>query len=204
MTSSRASYHHGDLKTALIECAKQLLNDGGLKALSLRALAAAAGVSHMAPYAHFKNRTELFQAIAASGFRQLTTELECVNGRLPASQLILAYGVAYINFALNNAPLYRLMLSQTQAMQSAQANDSTGHLSDELAACSARPFMLLRQGFARVIRSDREQIIKAQGAWSMVHGMAALMIDGHLKVPEDMTLTQYLEVAAPTLHAGNS
>ena len=57
-------YHHGDLKVSLIEAANTILLRDGADALSLRAIAAEVGVSHMAPYAHFKNKKELISSIA--------------------------------------------------------------------------------------------------------------------------------------------
>ena len=64
-------YHHGDLKVSLIEAANTILLRDGADALSLRAIAAEVGVSHMAPYAHFKNKKELISSIAEAGFVQM-------------------------------------------------------------------------------------------------------------------------------------
>ena len=93
--SKERSYHHGDLKSALIDAALQILDTRGIEALSLRALASEVGVSHMAPYAHFKNKTELFQAIAASGFQSLTRRMQAVQDENNAIELILNYGTQY-------------------------------------------------------------------------------------------------------------
>lgn len=189
MSSRR--YHHGDLKSALIESGRKLLKNKGIEALSLRTLASDVGVSHMAPYAHFKNKSELFQAIAADGFNELAMRQEEVDVSLPANLLILEYGVQYIEFAIANAPLYRLMLSQTQIL-GPDTGESDQHLSQELRDASKRPFVLLRNAFSRLFDDKDVQNIRAQGAWSLVHGMSALMIDGHLVIPPGMSLKQYL------------
>ncbi len=191
---SHSRYHHGDLKAALISAAIHLLKEKGIEALSLRTLAAEVGVSHMAPYAHFKNKTELFQSIAAAGFRALAERMEAVPEELDASERILEYGTAYIEFAIANAPLYRMMLSQTQVTGPQKAQGAT-HLSDELKLASSYPYALLESEFARLINDDDLCAIRTQGAWSLVHGMAALIIDGHLTVPKGMPVKTFLAKA---------
>jgi AcrR family transcriptional regulator len=193
---STRNYHHGDLKTALIEAAKKLLSEKGIEALSLRTLASEVGVSHMAPYAHFKNKTELFQAIAATGFRALAQRMENVDTQQDARLVILDYGTQYIEFAIANAPLYRLMLSQTQVMGPQNAEASSPHMTQELRDASARPYSLLVQAFEQVTHDKTRQNVRAQGAWSMVHGMSALLIDGHLSIPEGTDVKGFLELAS--------
>lgn len=191
------SYHHGDLKTALVDAAIRLLKEKGVEALSLRTIAADVGVSHMAPYAHFKNKTELFQSIAAYGFNAMADRMDEIDETQLPDELILSYGAEYIAFALDNAPLYRLMLSQTQVMGPQMPSQSAEHMTGELRQASSRPFVLLRNAFAKLIDDKDLQSIRAQGAWAMVHGMAALIIDGHLNVPEGMTIKNYLAQAVP-------
>ena len=177
------SYHHGDLKSALIDAALQILDTRGIEALSLRALASEVGVSHMAPYAHFKNKTELFQSIAASGFQALTQRMTAVQGDQSPIELILDYGTQYIEFAIANPSLYKLMLSQTQ---------TAPEMTPELQQASKEPHALLVQAFERLPQSKRSASIQAQGAWAMVHGLSALITDGHLALPEGMSVKQYL------------
>ena len=76
------SYHHGDLKHTLIKAACQHLAKAGAESLSLRALARDAGVSQTAPYRHFKTKSSLFAAIAATGFDELLLVLERWAARL--------------------------------------------------------------------------------------------------------------------------
>lgn len=193
---SSRSYHHGDLKAALIEAANTLLKEKGIEALSLRTLASVVGVSHMAPYAHFKNKTELFQAIAATGFNALAQRMEEVNLKQDAAHLILDYGTQYIEFAIANAPLYRLMLSQTQVTGPQKQEQATNHMSDELKSASKRPYVLLVNAFASITQNEEKQHVRAQGAWAMVHGIASLLIDGHLTIPQDMSIKSFLATAS--------
>lgn len=189
------SYHHGDLKAALISAANLLLKEKGITALSLRTIASEVGVSHMAPYAHFKNKTELFQAIAAEGFRSLAQRMDAVKQDQKATQQILDYGTEYIKFALDNAPLYRLMLSQTQ-VGGPDKTDEADHMSDELKEASKRPYTLLLNAFGEITDDKQIQHVRAQGAWSIVHGMSAFLIDGHLTIPEGMDIKTFLATAS--------
>jgi AcrR family transcriptional regulator len=193
---SSRNYHHGDLKVALINAANALLKEKGIEALSLRTLASEVGVSHMAPYAHFKNKSELFQAIAAAGFNALAQRQEAVSTDQSAARLILDYGTQYIEFAIANAPLYRLMLSQTQVPGPQQNEQSANHMSDELKTASKRPYMLLVNAFGLVSKDKETQNVRAQGAWAMVHGIASLLIDGHLSIPKGMSLKSFLAMAS--------
>jgi AcrR family transcriptional regulator len=111
MSSSEARpYHHGDLRRALIHAARQLLENEGPDALSLRAVAREAGVSPAAPYHHFKDKSELLEAVADQGFEELADELRRAKAETPEpTERIAALGAAYAGFALNRRALYRVM-----------------------------------------------------------------------------------------------
>lgn len=199
-------YHHGDLKTSLIEAANVILLRDGADALSLRAIAAEVGVSHMAPYSHFKNKKELILAVSSAGFEYLADVMELKTQQYEsAGELILSYGAAYLDFAVGNPQLYRLMLGQVETQgrknqkeaskdkQPIKPEKKKGTISN-----SKRPFVLLHEAFSK--RGGDEAHIRAQalGAWSMVHGMAALILEGHIQVPDNVSMKQFL--AAATLH----
>src|SRR5579885_21125 len=71
IVASRKTYHHGNLREALIEASLDLIAESGPKALTLREAARRAGVSHNAPYRHFQDKDDLLAAVAAQGFREL-------------------------------------------------------------------------------------------------------------------------------------
>lgn len=204
------SYHHGDLKKALVEAAREILRKEGADGLSLRAIAAAVGVSHMAPYAHFKNKKELLQAIAAAGFDELTERMLAVRSRtLRERDLALNYGVEYLEFALENPEFYRIMLSQVdpagrsgRGRRDGQDSRRSQEPSDELKASSSRPFQLLHAAFTGRGTGKKEALARAIGAWSMVHGMAALIIDGHLVLPRGMEVAELLRTAVGRRRTG--
>lgn len=200
------TYHHGDLKEALIKASHKILSEKGADSLSLRAMAAEVGVSHMAPYSHFKSKKALFQEVAASGFDALANKMaQDSEGMTNASELILSYGVTYIEFALAQPQLYRLMLGQVENLGRRSTNKTEEHdtapltssdISSELQRSSKRPFTLLESAFAQTSRNTLKVKAQALGAWSMVHGMAALLIEGHFEIPAEITTKEFLAMAA--------
>ncbi len=202
------NYHHGDLKSALLTAAREVIAEQGADAVSLRGIAAAAGVSHMAPYAHFKNKQALLQAVAGSGFRGLADQLTNVKdpSLSPRSQVLL-YGVEYIEYAIANPKLYRLMINQMHQVidSNEQAEGNVPTSVSELAEASKQPYVLLRDAFLRESQLnagahtpvDKVQVkASAQGAWAMVHGLSLLIIDGHIRIPDGMDTKTYLAMAA--------
>lgn len=137
-----------------------MLEKEGPAELSLRELARRAGVSHNAPYRHFRDRDALLAALAADGFRLLGEALAHASGP--------AMGEEYVRFALEHPQLFRLMFG--------------GHLSfsrhREIAQAAARPYEALLAAFrAQPSIADPERC--AAAAWSLVHGLAHLLLDGH-------------------------
>lgn len=208
---SSKTYHHGDLKTALIAAANTIIRRDGADALSLRAIAHEVGVSHMAPYAHFKNKKDLILAVVEEGFDALADAMEtATQAQQRPGDRILAYGAAYIAFAIDNPQLYRLMLGQVESRgrghsrvkkQGGEAKDSvadltnTGEAEQPMVPSNKRPFVLLREAFQESSNDEEAVKIQALGAWSIVHGMAALIIEGLIVVPEGVSLRQFLAAA---------
>src|SRR5215472_8710574 len=91
------TYHHGDLRQALLRCAESILKRDGLEALSLRAIARAAGVSHAAPAHHFSDLSSLLSALAAEGFDRLSDSL--IEAANKGGESRLEGPRAYIAFA---------------------------------------------------------------------------------------------------------
>jgi len=162
MTRTRDSYHHGDLRTTLVRVGSELLEREGLDALTMRAVARAAGVSHAAPYHHFADKTALLAAIAARGFQALDREITERGGGAAADRLQGA-AMTYVSFAVDHPELFRLMFSSVtsspdgdpglrSAAQQAYRH-ITGTLPDESAAIAA---------------------------WSIVHGLAMLLLDAQI------------------------
>src|SRR5205085_11935081 len=98
MSTATARYHHGDLRSALLHAALDILAEHGVPGLTLREVARRAGVSPMAPYRHFDSKDALLAAVAEEGFRRLGQRLSDTPHADPMADLV-AQGMAYVRFA---------------------------------------------------------------------------------------------------------
>jgi len=105
------SYHHGDLRAALLRAALELLAERGEAGISLREVARRAEVSHNAPYRHFADREALLAALAEQGFSELLVRLQVAADGLAAAQRLAALGRCYVAYALEQRGLFRLMFA---------------------------------------------------------------------------------------------
>lgn len=169
----KKNYHHGDLRSALVAAARDMLAEVGLEKLSLRAVAKRAGVSQAAPYHHFKSKDELLDAVGAEGFLGLRQSL-LDYAAADEQDYMRGLGVGYVMFAIKNPALFRLM-------QGGYFNDKTSAVHTATAADAS--FGALMAGIRETLPDADEEaiVIKAAAAWSIVHGLATLMIDGRLK-----------------------
>jgi AcrR family transcriptional regulator len=155
------TYHHGDLRRAILDEALQVIAADGPAALSLRDLARRAGVSHAAPAHHFKDKAGLLTAIAIDGYEKLAEALT------EGSASLLDLGAAYVRFALEHPASFEVMFSP-----------DLYHQSDvDLAAARARTSALLQAGVA----SRRSSRTTALAAWSLAHGFATLWATGSMR-----------------------
>ncbi len=106
-------YHHGNLRSALLDAAERTVRDRGVDALSLRELAREVGVSHGAPRRHFSDRQALLDALAEAGFERLRLELRAaLDGAGPAFfDRLRATAAAYVRFAIDDSALLELMFA---------------------------------------------------------------------------------------------
>ncbi|MDP4005794.1 TetR/AcrR family transcriptional regulator [Methylobacterium sp. NEAU K] len=165
MSTSRSekAYHHGDLRAALVSAALELLEGGGEAALSLRAVARTCGVSAMAPYRHFAGKEDLLEAVAARGFEDLAEALGTADASAAGAEALAAQGAAYVAFACRRPALFRLMFMTP--CRKPDRPRAYGIL-EARAAALAGPAM------------PAEDLTLA--AWSLVHGLAALILDGRI------------------------
>jgi AcrR family transcriptional regulator len=192
----RRSYHHGNLRRALLDEAIAIIGAEGLGDVTLREIAARLGVSRTALYRHFADKDALLAAVATEGFRALRRALVTAweaggNGE----DALRAMGVAYVHFAVANPSHYRVMFGGAFG---AHAHDS------ELAAEGEGAFRALVDaliGLQRrgLIRGD-DALLMATYVWSLVHGMAMLAIDGRL--PHPGAIEQLMHYAFDRLRTG--
>lgn len=173
-------YHHGDLRAALIRAGLAILAEEGVQALTLRAAARRAGVSHNAPYRHFADKEALLAAIAEEGFVELAARLEDARARVPQSPRaqLEDTGWAYVQYAVTHPDHLRVMFGGLIA----NADGYPG-----LRDAEARAFNVLvaiiqaGQDAGAVIAGSPLQL--AFAAWAMVHGLALLFIDQQVPGP---------------------
>src|SRR5438477_12486515 len=106
------AYQHGNLRQALIQAGLKLLGESGVAGLTLRAAAQLAGVSHAAPYRHFRDKQALVAAIAERGFRQLTAAMREELGRCRSSdarERLTSLGLGYARFAIHSPASLRVI-----------------------------------------------------------------------------------------------
>jgi AcrR family transcriptional regulator len=118
-------YHHGNLRTALLEQAERTIRERGVQELSLRELARAVGVSHGAPSRHFPDRQSLLDALAEAGFARLGAELRrAVDRGEDFEARLQATAAAYVRFATRDAALLELMFAGKRSEESGALHDA--------------------------------------------------------------------------------
>ena len=154
-------YHHGDLRNALLDAARAILEEESLADLSLRAVARRAGVSHAAPYRHFPNHEALLVELAVEGFSELKADL-VTAARMPGSvaDRIANIGAAYMRFVARRPALARLMFgpqlpNRDKFPALAAAADAIGA---EIGSALGDPALGL-------------------AVWAAVHGLAMLILE---------------------------
>lgn len=171
------SYHHGNLEEALIAAARDELEAKGPNALSLRGVARRAGVSHAAPYHHFAGKSDLLARVAERGFRELDDAMRTAQAEAaadPQAQLV-ATGVGYMNFALGASAVFKLMFRGT--ILDDYADEA---LSEASAAAFGRLFRAVEQVHEAAGLQRANAMTDAVLAWSTVHGLATLAVEGAL------------------------
>lgn len=157
-------YHHGDLRRALLEAAMETLETEGTEKLGLRELARALGVSPAAPYRHFDSKQNLLEALAVTGFQRFAALMKSAGAA--EEDELHNMGRAYVRFALENPNLFRLMFAPTLR------RDQRPNLAMAADAAFA--------GLKRATASATDGRIAALAAWSKVHGLAVLLLDGQI------------------------
>jgi len=189
-------YHHGRLKQALLQAALALISEAGPQAFTLRAVARRAGVSHNAPYRHFRDKDELLAAVAVQGFERLKATLKrfATPGKTPEERFLLC-GRGYITFALrwpqHLQVMFDLPSTRDKYPEYAQA-------SDEAFATLLKLVGDCQQAGA-LVGSDPQSL--ALMAWSMVHGIAKLATSSHLPFGAKAVL-DFADTASRVLGAG--
>jgi AcrR family transcriptional regulator len=166
------SYHHGDLRSAVVEEGLRLLKDREAEALSLREVARNVGVSATALYRHFPDRASLLAALANAGYAMLADEQRMAAQRVAVhggQRQFAALGQAYVRFAIAHPALFRLIFVNSPAhmhLRSVAPSGSAAALLEQCVAQMLGPDAPTEARFAVMLR-----------AWSLVHGLSMLILD---------------------------
>ncbi len=170
MSFGRDSYHHGNLREALVEAARRLIAERGLAGFAFAELARAAGVSPAAPYRHFRDRNAVIAELARRGFEHLTDDLGAAwnQGRPDAVAAIERVGRAYLGFARRDPAAYAAMF-----------DGSPGEPSSALRAAADAAFAIIRQATDAACstspgRDRPPSLMVALHVWSLCHGITSL------------------------------
>jgi AcrR family transcriptional regulator len=172
-------YRHGNLREELVRCGKKRLLTEGLADLSLRRIAADAGVSQVAPKHHFGNKEGLLAAIAASGFRDLTEfRFSRIRPSMNAEQRLRVLLSSYVVFATLNPAMFHLMFSP-------EFKTPEVHL--ELNEVASQSYQLLARAATEYLKSvndsagsDADGDDMARMAWMCMHGLATLVVENRI------------------------
>lgn len=188
-SEDETSYHHGDLRQALLQAAEELLAADGTAAVGMRQIARRAGVSHAAPYRHYANRETLLADLAGRGFDRLNQRFAQLPARGEPEQRFAALARAYVRFARDEPQAWRLMFGDTLDKREYP----------ELMRISGLAFETLRET-VQALGIPAPATLETLAAWSMAHGVAHLVldhrIDAHLdaRVDPDELIRRAAEV----------
>ena len=179
---TRGRYHHGDLRNALLEKALELVAARGQEGFSLREAARAVGVSATAAYRHFADKTAILTALAKEGHARLASAMERAAAKVPgpaggkahAIGKLRAIGEVYVEFAVKNPSHFRVMFSPCMQNEGFGPDDPT----------DADAFQILVETLDELVVAGAVRAEARAGAeiiaWSAVHGLAGLLVEGAL------------------------
>jgi AcrR family transcriptional regulator len=175
----RSTYHHGDLRNALIKESALLIERRQDVEFTIRDLAQRLGISHSAAYRHFRDKTAILAALAEQGFGLLAERLAGVDAAHGASarELLGNKGLAYVQFAMDKPGYFRAMFYR-------DLGDRTAYPGLQEAAETAFQSLVatVATGHKKKHKDPAAVRISAIRAWALAHGLACLLLDG--QVPE--------------------
>jgi AcrR family transcriptional regulator len=174
----RGAYHHGNLANALIdEAVRAVTARGGIEAFSMSEVARAVGVDPTAVYRHFRDKADLLGAVARRGFVLMAEAMKRAVERDPApSRRLRVLGGAYVAFAVANPAHFRIMYGPYGAGRQGHRFEMDGPGGE-----GGDPFVMLRSALQELASRGALRVpVKraAVSAWSAVHGLASLIVDG--------------------------
>ncbi|KIX14129.1 TetR/AcrR family transcriptional regulator [Dethiosulfatarculus sandiegensis] len=182
MTQKKDTYHHENLREQLIEAALTIINKQGIESLTMRSLSQAVGASRTAAYRHFESKLDLLCRVAETGFLEIARAYQIITSEAApnACEILENLGRAYVGFAFENPELYRLMFGP---MLTTEERPPFLHQAADQAFAPLLATVELCQKQGRLVELPAQAI--ASVLWSTMHGVASLVIDGHLQTTEE-------------------
>jgi AcrR family transcriptional regulator len=198
----RTTYHHGDLRRALLDASVALLDQKGIEEFTLREVARNVGVTHGAAYRHFANKHAVLAAVSEQGFRDLTRRAREAIAKLPEDdieQRIVRLGCAYVAFALERPSHFRVMTGPRSADEAAAPEL-------EKAIEEAFDFLIgvMREAAKRGFDKGGPPKDMAMRLWLFAHGYATLVLMGRIRVRPKQIETYFVNLLRPVLKSMSS
>lgn len=189
------AYHHGDLRTVVLEEVRDIIREQGVSVVSIREVARRARVSHAAPSHHFGNKAGLLTAFAIQGYDLLADTVKAdiaAAGAVTPPGVLAVMGQAYVRFALENPEHFGVMFPGELV------NEDDPEYQRATNRCY-RPLMdVVRQGSSQGTLSADADLV-ATSAWSLVHGLASLWLSGRIQARTGATDARALARAVTEL-----
>ena len=189
----KRGYHHGNLAESLLEAVDELATQFGLEAVTLRGCAKLVGVAPSSAFRHYADKRALITAFAARALTELSDLMLAAaeRARLEEADPFRAVGLAYIKFALDKPAFFRAMWYEEGIYSS----------DPDYVAATQKLADHLRGGFANTLEDDDEKSFNPREllAWSAVHGLANLFIDG--PIAREQEKAEKMQLAADMLKA---
>lgn len=178
---NKQKYHHGDLRLALINAAIEMIHQQGIDQLTMRNLSEWVGVSRTAAYRHFSDKADLLTATAIEGFKMFSQALKVarVDNSVDEVHRFKNMGQAYIRFAVENSAYYRLMFGDIVVQKNEALQRACDLSFNELLAMIEQ-----LQRIDKIANDDAK--LQAIYIWSLMHGLASLIIDNKLHADIDI------------------
>jgi AcrR family transcriptional regulator len=209
-SAEKESYHHGDLRRALLDAARLLAEERGIDGFTLREVTRRAGVSHAAPYHHFADKAALVEALAIETYGRLAQALQEACDRKGGNALdrLGAIGVAYVEFAVEHPAEFRLLTrfevcpppSDAQLM----GTFALPHLEDAADEAYRVLTGTIEEGQKEKLVAEGNVESLALTCWASVHGLAVLILDGLIgkSAHAQMKVNELAGVVVETLAKG--
>jgi AcrR family transcriptional regulator len=181
----KQAYHHGNLKESLVNTALTMVEKEGIGSITLRELTKRLETSRSALYRHFDSKEALMHEIIVVGFERFDQAIEPTlhQKEFTVLERLSNMGRAYINFAVENPAIYRMIFGH----EFKDVREDNCDINDDTKANGFHALVaLLLEGQEQGLFKKEDPILQASVVWSMIHGLSNLLIDGHLHVKDNL------------------